>query len=70
MDYTVTWKPECTNKVFVSTVKYQKDMTLGEIMALAHEYEGLEVEEDEYLSLAGYELYSITRDCVSNEGIA
>jgi hypothetical protein len=37
MDYIVVWKPEYTDKVTVSIVKYQSEMTLGDIMTLAHE---------------------------------
>jgi hypothetical protein len=61
MDYIVVWKPEYTDKVTVSIVKYQSEMTLGDIMTLAHEYEGLVVEKDDNLALVGYELYSVIR---------
>jgi len=51
--YIVVWKPEYTDKVTVSFVKYGEGMLIGDIMVLAHEYEGLEFGE--------YELYIIIK---------
>jgi hypothetical protein len=41
MDYIVVWKPDYTEEVTVSLVTGTEGMLIGELMDLAHEYEGL-----------------------------
>jgi hypothetical protein len=53
MDYIVVWKPEYTEEVTVSLVTGTEGMLIGELMDLAHEYEGL--------GFGKYELYNIIK---------
>ena len=55
MTYIVVWKPEYTDKVTVTFVKYEEGMPVGEIMTLAHEAEGLSADD------TGYGLYEILK---------
>lgn len=55
IQYIVVWQPEYTGNLTVSFVNYEEGMLVGDIMALAHEYEGLSVED------TAYGLYSIIK---------
>lgn len=55
MKYILVWQPEYTNNLTVSFVKYEEGMLIKDIMALAHEVEGLSVDD------TGYGLYEILK---------
>ena len=53
MKYIVVWKPEYTRAVAVSIVEGAEGILIGELMDLAHEYEGIGFDK--------YDIYNIIK---------